>query len=1018
MASKQFSLEPGLSNLIETGKSSNPSVSQVLETSKKDLEDLFHNFYDEYFDASKIMKSSTTIVESSNVKVPLHEEEVFHESSESFQEESSSSSLNDDVQQSLKEVRVPLSNTQSVLNNIVPNVDEASTSHNVFNERLEDAYFDASISFHDPSNVHTFYQPYPHEKNAMQEELDQFARLKVWRLVPRPEGKIIIKTKWIFKNKKDESSLVIRNKARLVAVVSTPMVEQAKLKVDLVGKPVDHTDYRSMIGSLMYVTSSRPDIMFATCMCARYQANPNEHHVSAVKRIFRYLKETINLGLWNPKATGFDLTAYSDADHAGCHLDRKSTSGSVQFLGDKLVCWSSKKQNYVSISTADAEYVACDSKSAIAISCNPVQYARTKHIDVRTGIDLPRSLHSNLGKLGLGDGVRECSSCGALYTAEYCCSNGSLVDKIICDPNKAPDFPYLHALSSNKFHCFHCKDELGDGKVCKRCTCTRCGSGLCKGICLICKQHFLNTSPSISSNSSQSPPQISKHCCYGCGYLLEEPFNHHTINELPPNVQSFDPKSDLVYSPPNVFIPSLQPLDYSYEFCGNDAYYGPDCSLQVPFTYDPEPCYNHDFNFSQNYSYDSYGNDSHFGYACQSQFPLNYALEPGYIENYNSYPYDSSSVSQQYPCCTRCGGPHETYQCEHSIFDEPCCKHCGGPHMNFQCQPMNQNSYNSNSLGFDQPQPPHEPVDSLSMGDEHLNTILATKSDESIKSSVENLVPNPSEPEGKTGCDLLACFTTFSNVLFNADYEFDYVNDQSLHNEDFPKKIFSNPLFEEEIISIKKDTHHFNAESDLVESMINRDSSIISSSLRIDSLLDEFAGELTLLKSIPPRIDETDYHPKNEIRFTERLLYDNSSPRSPKEFNSENSNADVESFSPSPIPIKDSNSHMEEINLSFNPDDPMPPSIEDDDNDSEGDNLFLERLLHDDPIPIPDTLDFSNVVRVFLPFFTYLVTSSILLSSGSEDTIFDPGITINHFYSFLAGFISSVWNFQEIQYSP
>nr|GFC96202.1 uncharacterized mitochondrial protein AtMg00810-like [Tanacetum cinerariifolium] len=136
------------------------------------------------------------------------------------------------------------------------------------------------------------------------------------------------------------------------------MVEQAKLKRDLVGKPVDHTDYRSMIGSLMYVTSSRPDIMFATCMCARYHANPNEHHVSAVKRIFGYLKGTINLVLWYLKDFGFNLTAYSVADHARGHLDRKGTSGSVQFLGDKLVCWSSKKQNCVSISTAESEYVA------------------------------------------------------------------------------------------------------------------------------------------------------------------------------------------------------------------------------------------------------------------------------------------------------------------------------------------------------------------------------------------------------------------------------------------------------------------------------------------------------------------------------------------------------------------------------------------------------------------------------------------------------------------------------------
>nr|GEZ03869.1 hypothetical protein [Tanacetum cinerariifolium] len=450
MASKQFSFEPGLFNLNEIGKSSNPSVSRVSQTLKKDLEDLFHNFYDEYFDASKIMKSSTMNVETYNVKIPSHEEEVFHEGSESFQEESSSSLLNDDVQQSLEEVDVPSSNTQSVSNNMVHNVNEASTSNNVFNEHLEDAYFDASTSFHDPSNVHIFNQPYLHEKkwnkdhplhkiigdpkssvrtkgqltnsclfssllssiepanvaealrdtdwvSAMQEELDQFSRLKVWRLVPRPEGNTIIKTKWIFKNKKDESSLVIQNKARLVAVgysqqegidydetfapvarieairlflayaahkdftvlsaqkqaprawyavlsqflinigfqkgsidntlfiikkdlmvkrfemsmigemklflglqvnqfsneifinqskyifdilkrfwmencytIPTPMVEQAKLKLDLVGKPVDRTNYRSMIGLLMYVTSSRPDTMFATRICARY----------------------------------------------------------------------------------------------------------------------------------------------------------------------------------------------------------------------------------------------------------------------------------------------------------------------------------------------------------------------------------------------------------------------------------------------------------------------------------------------------------------------------------------------------------------------------------------------------------------------------------------------------------------------------------------------------------------------------------------------------------------------------
>nr|GFB90894.1 hypothetical protein [Tanacetum cinerariifolium] len=128
-----------------------------------------------------------------------------------------------------------------------------------------------------------------------------------------------------------------------------------------------------------------------------------------------------------------------------------------------------------------------------------------------------------------------------------------------------------------------------------------------------------------------------------------------------------------------------------------------------------------------------------------------------------------------------------------------------------------------------------EPVNFLSMGDEHLDIILATESDELIKSCVENLVPNPSESEGENGCDVPSCFTTFSNILLDADYDFESVDDQSLHNEDFLEKIFSNPLFEEEIISIKKNQHHFNAESDLVESMLNHDSSIVSSSSKIDS---------------------------------------------------------------------------------------------------------------------------------------------------------------------------------------
>nr|GEU36988.1 retrovirus-related Pol polyprotein from transposon TNT 1-94 [Tanacetum cinerariifolium] len=154
------------------------------------------------------------------------------------------------------------------------------------------------------------------------------------------------------------------------------------LDADLVGTPVDQTKYSSMVEALMYLTASRPDIMHATCYCARYQAQPIEKHLTAVKRIFRYLKDTINIGLWYPKDTSFKLTAFSDLDHAGCLDSRKSTSGGIQFLGgDKLVSWSLKKQDCTSMSFTEAEYVSLS--AAIAILYNPVQHSRTKHIDVR-----------------------------------------------------------------------------------------------------------------------------------------------------------------------------------------------------------------------------------------------------------------------------------------------------------------------------------------------------------------------------------------------------------------------------------------------------------------------------------------------------------------------------------------------------------------------------------------------------------------------------------------------------------
>ncbi|GJX75321.1 retrovirus-related pol polyprotein from transposon TNT 1-94 [Tanacetum coccineum] len=362
--------------------------------------------------------------------------------------------------------------------------------------------------------------------DAMQDELNQFARNKVWKLVPAPNGKTIIRLKWVFRKKRDETRIVIKNKARLVAQgynqqegveydetfapiarikairiflafstymnfivyqmdvksaflngklkeefyvkqhlgfesnefpnhvckldkalyglkqvsrawyetlstyltkhkflrdpsaqncikqsergisinqekyvkdllkkydingssVKTLMVPPNKLGPDLNGKAVNETQYRGMFGSLMYLTASRRDIQFSTCLCARYQANPKESYLIAVKRIFRYLEGTPSLGLWYPKCLGFDLKGYSDSDYAGCNMGKKSTSAEAEYVAAAR-CYANILWMKSQLTDYDIIYekvpIFCDNTSAIAISNNPVLHSRTKHIDNR-----------------------------------------------------------------------------------------------------------------------------------------------------------------------------------------------------------------------------------------------------------------------------------------------------------------------------------------------------------------------------------------------------------------------------------------------------------------------------------------------------------------------------------------------------------------------------------------------------------------------------------------------------------
>jgi hypothetical protein len=194
-------------------------------------------------------------------------------------------------------------------------------------------------------------------------------------------------------------------------LVGTPMVTGCKLSKDDDSPDVDQSSYRSMIGSLLYIKTSRPDIMHAVGMVGRYHSTPKQSHFLAVKRIFRYLKEAMNYGMWYPRNQNFQLTAYSDANWANCVDERKSTSGGEFFLGDSLVAWLSKKQGSISLSTTEAEYIVvdtcctqilwwiqtladlevkyaapipihCDNNSAINVSKNHVFHSKTKHIPI------------------------------------------------------------------------------------------------------------------------------------------------------------------------------------------------------------------------------------------------------------------------------------------------------------------------------------------------------------------------------------------------------------------------------------------------------------------------------------------------------------------------------------------------------------------------------------------------------------------------------------------------------------
>ncbi|GJY00802.1 hypothetical protein Tco_0358954 [Tanacetum coccineum] len=527
--------------------------------------------------------------------------------------------------------------------------------------------------------------------------------------------------------------------------------------------------------------------------------------------------------------------------------------------------------------------------------------------------------------------------------------------------------------------CFSCGNPVDD-QPCRYCTCERCG-------------YYNRGVP-----------------CLGCNSEAENSFTYE------PTPYSYNDSPNFSDYPPQP-----QYDTYFCELCGNDAHYGYDCPPQVPFVYDQDPCFNQNFD--------------------------------------NNFPQTSPSFPQQFPCCENYGGPRETFQCQpmSQNYYEP--NHCYNSNSSGfdQFQPpqfpvIHQPPQETNTEILQAREnlmeaiqaflkkydhiPPREKCMALLLAEERfLKVKQALEEGQNQPENVQELLLKllndlqilnkmqlkQEEQAAKICTPYWKCpiFDDDDNEEYTIQVREYYKNSPVAITPDFP---ITNSLIikdehldtipetesDEENESSVDDLNLTSSESedlsdieksDLIESLINKDTVITS--LKIDFLLEEFAGELALINLIPPGIAETNFDPKEDIRLIKKLLYDNSSPRPPKELNYEISDAIIESLSSSHIPVKDSNSLMEEIDIFLAADDSIPPGIDSNGYDSEEDNIFLEyepdpgeltRVVVEDVLPTHPTLcqdlDFT--------LFTDFSRSDLVVSfpSRNRNKTFDPRISI------------------------
>nr|GEW12797.1 hypothetical protein [Tanacetum cinerariifolium] len=707
---------------------------------------------------------------------------------------------------------------------------------------------------------------------------------------------------------------------------STLMEPNNPLIKDEEAEDVDVHLYRLMIGLLMYLTASRPDITFAI-----------------------YLKGQLNLGLWYPKDLPFDLEAFYDSNYAGAILDKKSTTGGCQFLCKRLISWQYKKQTIVSNSTTEAEYVAA------ANCCGQAPRNHIRGADSQTRFEtaskksrdppLPEVNTSGSGE----DGMEH---------------PDDLTDFVPPTPHDSP-LSGGHTPGS---------DEGKDAS----------------------KQGRNNDKTEELNLTDGADTEV----------IVEDKGSGKKGGSTADQVSTARPE----VSTASVFMNHAQPKDM------NELFQKLLEDLQIINKELAE------YINSLSWNHHTFFNDN-------KEHSVQYKK---YLENYSNS-IVASNFNQEKE------NPQQDSDIRQLVREE-----CGIE----VCEKQKQNM--EDTL-----------LELLEYGYEHLSTIPETKSDEVIKSSVKNLLPIPSEYEvtsdDESERDVLVkdesslVFTIFSNPLFDDDDDFTSSDDESLSDEDVPTedfKVYSNPLFDDKEINSNKIDLYF------VESLSNRDT-LIDSSPKFD-YLKEFSGAL-----MPPSIADEERirrEHKEYISLMEKLLAINPCPRPLENFHG---NTIIKTLPTSPIPVEDSDSQREEIDIFTGMNELLPPSIESDDYDSEGEIHVFEELLvdnsiplsknessnfdhHDDPLfprppPEPPDVEFffdlepnsgdvisaviNNIdelnedecfdsrgeidvfanddyfsfiffIRIFLPYLIYPEVSPLLLSAGSEDTIFDPGISV------------------------